>query len=80
MGCSQPGYFEIRKRNETVLNLVVFPVDRMKSIVASESEIVHCIVARSWSLSVAPEDKDWLPNTWNIALVTSHHGIRMSWL
>ena len=34
----------------------------MKSIVASESEIIHRVVARSWSLSVAPEDKDWLAN------------------
>merc|ERR1711997_356190 len=41
-------------------NLVVFPVDRMKSIVASESKIIHRVVARSWSLSVAPWYQDEL--------------------
>merc|ERR1712222_270861 len=41
-------------------NLIVFPMDCMKSIIASEGKVIHCIVARSRSLSVAPWYKDEL--------------------
>merc|ERR1712158_25165 len=41
-------------------DLVVFPMDCMKGIVASECKVIHCIIARSWGLSVAPWNKDEL--------------------
>ena len=34
-------------------------MDCMKGIIASECKVIHCIIARSWGLSVAPEDKEW---------------------
>ena len=40
-------------------NLVVFPMDCMKGFIAIECKVIHCIIARSWRLSVAPEDKEW---------------------
>ena len=46
-------------RSWDCLNLIVFPMDCMESIIASEGKVIHCIVARSRSLSVAPEDREW---------------------
>ena len=51
----------IEKGKVTVVsNLVVFLMDCIKGIVASDCKVIHCIVARSWGISVAPEDKEWL--------------------
>ena len=41
-------------------NLVVFPMDCMKGFIAIECKVIHCIIARSWRLSVAPWNKDEL--------------------
>merc|ERR1719220_3116275 len=41
-------------------DLVVFAMDCMKGIVASECKVIHCIVARSRGLSVAPWNEDEL--------------------